>query len=1207
MVSGDVDDRRETVARRAEFVELLDERGTLRPRDVVDELDHSRSTVTRALRELRDAGLVEKRDGGYAATVTGAMAVEEFRRHEARSRAVLTATDLLDPLPDPASLSPDLLAGGETFLADESAPFRPLEAVTDRVREAEAVRAYLPTLLNPSLLRVWHRKVTGGVDAVGVFDEDLLTLLRGQYPQLLAEMGAAEAFSAATADGPPYSLLLTEADGTTTVSVVVHEDDGGIRGAVVNDAPAAVEWAEDRFGRISEGATPATDDLAALAGAVEDGVPELRSDSPGGGLERDGGFAGHALPLDLDREGFVRLSKEFFESRERAPPEVSWRTGFTLAEVRAGHAVDRRDDDHRDVVDRLVGALRDGDDHVVLGPPGAGKSTVCMSVACEWYDRRLGPVLYRERGTGSEFASPSLLEAYLREADDHALVVVEDAIRADASTVFEVMRSLDGRADVTFLLDSRTSEWESPNDFVADPRLDAHRRTAIEEVVVPELDEDGCERFAAHFDALVEGDVGGSVDELRSAVSDGAGTAATAAPEPGRALLAQAHLSRRVDPFDDGDGTAPNALDADVRRTYRSLVEADPEFATDLGVLVTLCTAAGIPVAREYLHAVAPDGDRGDVAAAISALEGRVLFEHRSATAPRMEYRTHHETWSRRFLEQLLELLPEDRARETFGRCVSRLLSLAADADRRDRIERRLDRTAPHLHRIESDPGGWADEVLERVFALGQTHSGLAPLYGETDDGTIDVPDVCSAFVRWKRHFWRAEMNGYQGNLERARAEVDHLLDLDSSVDGLTEEEARRLRFLGHSGVENYHRLTGDYETAADCARRSLALAEGLDDARPVAQARLGLAVTEERSAEVGAAREQFVALRRLADDHDLPRMRASATLGMGRCSLLQGRPGEAEPLFRTIVDREAGSGGKWAGAMANVGLGWIALLKNDLDAATAHLKRALEGCRSVGASMPQSRVHSYLARVARKRGDLDEADAHLERASEHTHGVSWLVATTHSARAALAFDRGALDAAAEIARDGLDVADVEGAAFEAAELTRTLARIALRRGDVEDALSHLDRSREASEALDNSLQTASCDRIRARLELARDDCDGAEAYARQGLDRFREVGVADEAADCLRVLGLVALDRGETERAAEHLHDGLERARESGVVVRVAELHEAVARLQRTGDDPGTARDHLESASAIYSELGDDERARSVRDRIDALEASSP
>ncbi|MFC6954867.1 transcriptional regulator FilR1 domain-containing protein [Halorubellus litoreus] len=1209
MEPGEVAERRETVARRAEFVELLEDEGVLNPADIVDELAHSRSTVTRALRELCDAGLVENRDGGYAATVTGVMAVEEFRRHEAASRAILRAKELLDPLVDPSEFDPAFLTGGETYLADESAPFRPLEEVVSRVREADSVQAYLPTLVNPSLLRVWHRKVRAeGMESVGLFDEELLTLLKGQYPQLLAEMGAADAFSAFTADGPRHALLLTTKGGAATASVVVYDGDSGVKGAIVNDSDSAVEWARDRFERLKDSASAVTAEFDALAGAVELGPSDLEpadsSDSRTGNLERDGGFAGHALPLDLEREGFTRLSKEYFESREQARPEVSWRTGFTLSEVRGGHAVDRFDDEDRNFVDRMLSALQAGPDHVVLGPPGAGKSTACMSVACEWYDQQIGPVVYRERGAGGEFSSPSLLEAYLRQTDDHALVVVEDAIRTEANGIFDVMLSLKGRDDVTFLLDSRTSEWNASDDLVGDPRVDAYRRRSVEQVPVPELDADGCERFVDHFRSLIAEDIDASGTELQSAVADGALSAPADTRPPGRALLAQTHLSRRVDTVADPDGTVPNALDADVRETCQSLLDADPEYATELAVLASLCNAAGIPVATEYLYGIAEPDRCGDIEAAISVLEGRVLFEHRGVTAPRMEYRTHHETWSRRFLERFLELLSEDRARAIFGRCTSRLLSLADDADRRNRIERQLNRTAPHLHRIESDPGGWGDELVERIFRLGHTNAGLAPLYGETDDGTIAVPDACSEFIRQKQHYWRGEMNRLQGNLRRGKAEIEQLLDADSSPDGLTEREAKRLRYRGHGGIWHFSAINGDYETAIDHARRSLALAEELEDVKKMAQARAIITHVEIERNNLEEAQAQYERFRELADEHQSPTYAGTALEG-ARCSFLQGAHQQAKERLREYLDRIEDADSTPEEASARYHLGRIAIVEDDFETAKSHLSRAMATSRSSGASMVESQVHASLGRVAHLEGRLEDAESHLERASEHGRGVPSLVAPIHAVLADVAFDRGNLDRSESLARKGLEAAADDSAPIEMADVSRTLARIALREDSYEDAEAHLVRCREASRTLDNPLLAAKCNRLRARLELARGKEDEAEEYARQALDRCREYDTTSDAAGCLRLLGLTALERDHIESSADYLLAGLEAAKESGVVTRTAELHTALARLELTRQDPQSARNHLESALDIAARLGDEERVQSIRNDIAALDTN--
>lgn len=149
----------EVVAQRVEFIDLLDGEGPLATRDIVDTLDYSRSTVTRALRALREAGLIEQTADGYVATVPGVLAAHEYHRYETASEAILTSKQLVAPIPEAHAPPVDLLIGADTIRADAEIPVRPLEAVSDRVRDADTVQAYLPTLVNTHLLRVWHRAV----------------------------------------------------------------------------------------------------------------------------------------------------------------------------------------------------------------------------------------------------------------------------------------------------------------------------------------------------------------------------------------------------------------------------------------------------------------------------------------------------------------------------------------------------------------------------------------------------------------------------------------------------------------------------------------------------------------------------------------------------------------------------------------------------------------------------------------------------------------------------------------------------------------------------------------------------------------------------------------------------------------------------------------------------------------------------------------
>jgi len=1203
-MSEGVDEQRVVVSKRVEYIELLRDAGPLEPRDFVDALEDSRSTVTRALEELREADLVERGDGGYEATVAATMAAREYRRHEATSRDILEASELLEPLSEPGALPPQILADARTDLTEPSAPFRPLEAVSDRLRAADTVRAYLPTLVNPSLLRLWHRRVTNEeLDSIGLFDEGLLTQLQGQYPELLGEMSAADVFSAYTVDGPPYGLLLTIEDESPTVTIIVYDGEGGVRGVIVNDSMAAIEWVRARFEKLEATATSTEHEVSPNAGLRESawGIPQTARQSvsePRG--QRDSPIE-QELPVDLRTEGFVRLSTDYFDAHDQAPPEVTWQTGFTLAEVQAGHAVDRLDESGQLLANRLVGRLREGDNHVLLGPPGAGKSTTCMTVACEWFERGLGPVLYRERGRGDEFTSTSLLEAYLRQVDGHVLVVVEDAVRREANAVFDLLRIFGGRDDVIFLLDSRESEWHEADDLELDPRVDAIRRTSIQEVYVPELDEDGYERFARHYAQLVGNGnkATSSGNDLLAAVADGASRAAGGDTEPETPLLAQAQLSRAQALVSDRKAMGPDVLESDVVESFRSLSDDPPDLVTDLAVLVNLLNAAGIPVGAEYLHALATDSQHAELETAISRLEGEVLFAQRDARSAGTEYRTRHEVWSRRFLEQLLELLPTAEARASFGRCVTRLLSLADDDDRREAIQRHLGASFPRLHQIETDPSGWADEVAERIFTLGQSHSQLAPLYGLTGDGTIKLPEACSPFVECKQAWWRADMNGYQGATERAKTEIDRLADIEANDIGLSEEEAERLGYLGQRGLAMYSRVHGDNDTAHQHAIRSLELAQSLDEVYKIAQAHDLLVGIESRRSNLESAREHVEALRKLADEHDSLTVEETAVRNESQVSLVQGAYGEVKRRSRRALEQDCDGHTDGAAVYALSTLSYVALAENDFELAESSLSAARARARDTGLSMALCMLNSRFAHLARMRGDVAGAETHLQRATEHTADIPRLISMRSRALALVEQAQGNLSTAADAAREAADAAVEIDDPILKTDALQTLIEVLIQNGDLPEAERRLDQSRDIVEAAGNSVKVATCDRLCARLEFKRGNLDEAQMFAHEALETFVEAGIEDEAADCRRVLGLVALERGDVSTGREQLTSGLESADESGVVRQVARLHEAIGRMEHEAGERAEARRHQEQAVDGFERLDDTERAHEIRSQL--------
>jgi len=1208
-----------TIADRVEFIELLNDAGPLETREIVDNVDESRSTVTRVLRELRNIDVIEKTDQGYVTTHSGTVAAREYRRHESAMETVFEGHELLEAIPESSTLPVELFGEESTIVTAESDSFRPLEFVSERIQSADSIRAYLPTLVNPYLVRTLHDRV-GDLDPDDeselIFDPELLNLLKGQYPRLLSQLAHSDGFSAYTASDHPYAIILTTTEGTTNVTIVVYDENAGIRGVLAGSSRMTVEWAKSEYERLRAGATTVTDELASLTTAVSDTSTEKSQWKTGAAVsDEPSGTASETtdLPLDLQSEGFTRLSDEYFNAHDTAPPEVSWQTGFTLSEVREGHTIDRRatDDEQQATTDQLIDVLRNSVDHVVLGPPGTGKSTVCMAVACEWFDSGYGTVLYREGGVGNEFDSTALLKAYLRNLDGHTLIVVEDAVRRGGSDIFEVIQSLEGHDGVTFLLDSRLTEWNDPDVLPTDPRLNAYRQQSIQQVTVPGLNAEECERILTKYERLVDAEVGISGEELVAMVAEEKADDDDPNPLPGEILLAQHHLTHRTTPIAENDLGSLTTLEADARQIYQSLLDADEELASDLAVLVNLLNAAGIPVALEYLYALAPEGDLGAIQQAVPQLEGQLLFGQDALGKQSTTFRTHHETWAVRFLEQVLEVTSNQQAREVFGRCVSRLVSLAGDEGRRRQIERQIEGAAPHIHRIDSSPQRWADEAVRRIFLFGESHTTLNPFYGTADDDHIDISDYCSTHIRQERYYLRAKMQRIQGNLDLAEQELDYLqsniVDQNDSDSQLAELKMKCYQERGFICL-----LRADYKKGITEFEQVRLLAENTGNEVEEARAQLFKSTIDAVKGNYERAAGELDEVLDFATENRYPSLKLLSIQMLGFIDLGQGRIDRGLDRTERAIDLEDQQAFRDSivemcsvGALINAG--YFEQMRNNFDTAETYLIRARSIATDRGFARREIGVHTSLGKIALKRGELAEAEKYLQRAykqADNNETERWIGASLTNL-AALELERGDNQKAADIAQDALDACETADDSLFLSDIYEVLTRNAIERSDSEAAETRLEQAHNVAESINNDPDIAKTIYQSARLALEQGETDTSEERTREALDIYAETERSDRIASCLRLLGEIALRRDELDDADMYLTDALNHAEESGVVRVIAETHDTLSRLRVATGELDAARRHLEEATLIYEDLGNADRIRELLEKLVSLHST--
>lgn len=730
--------------------------------------------------------------------------------------------------------------------------------------------------------------------------------------------------------------------------------------------------------------------LEAVLG-VEVEVEQLRDELRRTRHELNDGI-GSLFQIELGGQGFQRLTPMALDG-EPASPKVAWRAGFQLGEVAEGHAMERRrEDSDRTVREELVERLRDdGENVVVLGPPGSGKSTVSMQAAVEWYTHQYGTVLYREDGPPS-FENEEVLRQAIRQGDGHVLVVVEDAIRESANSVLDLAEEYRTRTDVSFLLDARRREWADEGDETLEPRTSQYAKNEFEPYPVPPLYPEEGERLVEHFRDVTGSTASPDPERLLERVrtdkvrADWSGDAA-----PGGIYLVLQRLSNYADPLAEygEDARTPTPLLEDVRRVYDDLA-AEGTTALDVALAANLLNAAGFGLYRELLYALAPDeafdGDAEFEAAdtALAELMGRVVFDRDTSTDPAEapRFRGTHELYSVAFLEYALDAEEPRKARRRFGRCVTRMLALADDPERRATIDDALEGGVGYLDEVESDPEEWADDWLDRLLEFGREYPGLAPLFGTSENDRVSLPAACSLEQRLKFINQRGTMYLDAGYLEEATDEFEVLPEVAFEVLAKSVSQKRWCaRSYEHRGL--VARQQGDLQMAQRHHRRSLEINRELDDRGYAAASLNNLGLVARECGNLDEAEEYhrlcLEIQQDLGDHHD-----AAKTLNnLGTVAQKRGDFSRAEDYHRRSLELKRTIGDRHGEARSLHNLGLVTRNRGDLEEAERYHQRSLAILRDIGDHHGVAKVLDGLGQVSRKLDDLDEAKQYHLRSLE--------------------------------------------------------------------------------------------------------------------------------------------------------------------------------------------------------------------------------
>lgn len=519
------------------------------------------------------------------------------------------------------------------------------------------------------------------------------------------------------------------------------------------------------------------------------------------------GYIDYRTATSLENDNIVDLSN-ILGVKNIDNPTQYWRLGFTLPSIMSDLPVSRKTADGESVTDELIEELRSNIGRIIIGRPGSGKSTICKQVACKWYQRDIGPVLYRESGHGSVTDEAALKRTIENTPPDQSLlVVIEDICDPEHIELIEPLVE-SRRENVRYLFDARTTNIENlldshKFDTVRSKQTASTLLTKFGQYTVPSIDEEECRKIISKYEQVTGDEVVGSAESIYQRIEN--------STEVGQMLMFAYEISSENSELEDSKLTG---LEIDVSNKYGpvsnpvtqddelGLGQYNPSLLYKLGFSINLYNVLDIPLSEELLVSIGEDGEeRNETRRILDSLNGWMIFESDSDGV----FETFHELWSVYYLRKVLK----DRTTAAKGMFITSINTFLQFLNRGDGSED-----------LVLTDSGLVYPALLYIYQMGRDWPAISELFTGVDIDELKIPDEFRPEIDAELAVERSGALLNTGQYSEAEEELNNYYEIASKLDKVDQDDLER--FYGHSLARIYIE-SGRHEKAEQILNRLLA------------------------------------------------------------------------------------------------------------------------------------------------------------------------------------------------------------------------------------------------------------------------------------------------------------------------------------------------------------------------------------------------